>query len=183
MPRRLTLKEKIYRCMKVNEPADDIYSHFFRFKSIEERKEALNVIKGYAKTSNKEIAIRSKALAILGYLKEMCCGEEVPEYYKDGSIICSDTEIPIIIEDNCKELVNFFKENPSYNWRSNQEVYNWLFETILSIEDYKIKSEVTKMFLNYITENLLLANKEKKESLDEDETYILEQIKRVRDSL
>jgi hypothetical protein len=180
MPKRLTLREKMYRMLRDNKTADNIYTGFIRLKADQEKKEALTLLKEYGKVSNQDRKIRAKTLAMLSYLKDMCCGKEVGKFYKEGDIVCGDKEIPEIIEANCIEQVELLKATPNLDLESDFESYDLMAEIVLCIGSYSLKTKATETFFDLLETNLHLSEKQNKEKLSQRERYIYEQMQRIR---
>jgi len=111
MAKKKTLKDKILKMYKKNVSAGRIYGEFIKNKTEIEKREAIEIFIELATTDNRDMLIRAKALAILGFFKSMSCGEGVEEFYEDGSIICGYRNITDVIEDNCKEVISILESS------------------------------------------------------------------------
>lgn len=179
MGKKLSLKDKIVKMYKKNETAGMIYITFIKNKSEKEKREAIDIFIELAKVDIEDKILRSKALAILGFFKDMCCGDKVEEYYKDGSIICEYQNIPTVIEDNCKELINTLESSEIIELHENTEFYEITSDVIHCLHSYQIDPNIVFKLFDLLEEKLNLAEKRKFEMNPKD-YHINDQILRLR---
>lgn len=179
MIKKLSIEDKFYRMMKANKSADEIYMTFIRSKSEKEKIDGLELLKKYAKTSNKENDVRAKALALIGHFKYMSCGKDAEEFFSDIKFIGGDPEIPKIIEENTKELIEKL-ERMNLDLIREDEFNDLLVETMLAIEDFDINTNISNNFFKLLLKTLNLKEKNDKGVLNQREDYIFKQLQRMR---
>jgi hypothetical protein len=180
MATKKTLKDKILKMYRKNDSAGKIYGEFIKNKKEIEKREAIEIFIEFAKTENRDMLIRAKALAILGFFKSMSCGDGVDEFYEDGSIICGYGNIIDVIEDNCKEVIEILESIEKINLNENFEAYKIISQIIYCLHSYQIDSRLVSKLFDLLEEKLNLKEKKKSSEMDDVDSYIEGQIFRLR---
>ena len=183
MDRKTSIKEKVVKMYKKNDTAGLIYITFLRNKSNEEKRKAIDTFIEIAEISNKDKFLRAKALAILGFFKNMCCGDKVEEFYKDGSIICEYKDVYRIVEDNCKELIQKLESSVKIDINEDFEFYKILSQVIYCLNAYQVNPDIVFRLLDLLEEKTNLAKREKSANMSQRDLHIQEQIVRIRKEL
>lgn len=179
MGKKLSLKDKIVKMYKKNETAGMIYITFIKNRSEKDKREAIEIFIELAKVDIEDTILRAKALAILGFFKDMCCGYKVEEYYKDGSIICDYQNIPKVIEDNCKEIIKTLESSEKIELQENTEFYEITSDVIHCLHSYQVDPNIVLKLFDLLEEKLNLEEKRKFEMNLKDH-HINDQILRLR---
>jgi hypothetical protein len=148
MGRKLSLKDKIVKMYKKNDTAGLIYMTFVKGKDDKEKKEAIDIFIELAKIDNKDKLLRSKALVMLGFFKDMCCHDKVEEFYKDGSIICGYQNIPHLIEENTKELISELESSKRIDLKEDKELCGITTAIIHCLHSYQVNPKIAIRFFD-----------------------------------
>ena len=176
----MLLKDKIIKMYKKNDSAGNIYGEFLKNRTDNEKKEAIDIFIKLAKVDIKDKILRAKALAMLGFFKSMCCGDEVETYYKDGSIICAYQNISGIVEDNCKELIRILNSSEIIDLQENKELYGITTAIIHCLHSYPVNPDIVFQLFDLFEKKFNLEQKKKSEEMDDVDSYIDGQISRLR---
>ena len=180
MAKKKTLKDKILKMYKKNVSAGRIYGEFIKNKTEIEKREAIEIFIELAKTDNRDMLIRAKALAILGFFKSMSCGEGVEEFYEDGSIICGYRNITDVIEDNCKEVISILESSEKIDLNEDFNAYKIISQVIYCLHSYQIDSKIVSKLFDLLEEKSNMKEKKKSGEMNEVDLYINGQILRLR---
>jgi hypothetical protein len=176
MGRRMPLKDKIIKMYKKNDTAGNIYGEFLKNRTFNERREAVEIFIELAKVEIKDKILRAKALAMLGFFKSMCCGDEVNPYYKDGSIICEYQNIPGVVEDNCREVISILNSSERIDLQENKELYRTTTAIIHCLHSYQINPQIALKLFDLFEKKLNFEQKKKSRKMDDVDSYIDGQI-------
>jgi hypothetical protein len=165
--------KNLVKSLEKNEEADTILDLYI--KGNPDKHEGAKCLVDLARVNNADLFLRAKALALLAYFKEMCCGRRIGAYYIGGEIICTLKGIPEIIEDNCHDLIRM-TENLSSEEILTGSIFDLLYTTTNSILSYRISRKIKKRFKNYFLSKLSL----NKKTIDsEAKSYIYGQLKKL----
>jgi hypothetical protein len=149
------LKSSIKKSFKKNESAGTISRKYVHDP---QKEVVLKIIMEFADIDTADYQLRGKALAILRFFKISYTEGETNPSYKDFDIIKYGTDIPKIIENNCKWIKEELTKLGTKGDKS-EDFYNVIAETIICISDFKVKSKITEDFLFFVFDFFKLSEK------------------------
>lgn len=166
-----TLEEQIYHLYKNNETMDILGALTFRSLSIEDCSRASKIMMDLAKTTNRHLAIRSKALCALNYFS-FC--EKYP------GIDFPSEEVQEILEENINELIGLIKNKilTTIDTDGVRGVIDHIIDLIRS-DKYKISNDLFWNFYRAIMYDLGYEERVLTNNITYFEKYICEHLNKA----
>lgn len=178
MRKKLSLRDKIIKMYKRNDTAGIIYD-LIKGKSEEDKRKAMDIFVDLASIENTDRKLRTKALAIVTFFKDMCGEKDVGGYYEDGFIIREyQDRAKKIIEDNCCEIIK--KAGLIENLETDFEWYDFICETVCCLHSYPVNTKIIKTLFSLLEEKLNLKEKAKIGNMTSRDMHIYDQIPRIK---
>lgn len=160
-------KEKIFKILENSQSAGDMFRKLIGGKNYKEKYHNVINILYFASIENRNIKIRTKALAYIKFLKTM----SIDPVWKEGKIINEFNGIELILEQNILEIIILLKT--SDQTFINDSVRILLIQEILTLlSNYKINKELFSNFKAVLVQKFNLDITEVGKILTPDESFI-----------